>query len=219
MWSSAPASAQLGVTPRVLAVDPTHTITEVSISSLRARPVIFDTLIEQWEQRGSDDTYTPSRSFVAVPSVFSVSPYATQLLRLAMRTPVFGAREMAYRVRIVEVVAGNATPPASARTFSIPLFVAPAKAEGDVRYELHRRSETGYDVVVRNDSNVHTYIATLALDGQGQELYAGKVGAFVLAGNARTIPVTLRAPLVGPATLRIEAEGGITRSISVQSTP
>ena len=212
-------AAQLGVAPRVVTIDASHPVAEVSVSSLRARTVIFDASIDRWEQRGDSDIYAATGSFVFVPSVFALNPYATQLVRVALRTPAIENREAAYRLSIVEVVAGSATPPPSARAFSIPVFVAPAKLEGDVRYELRARAGNRCDVVVRNESNSHAYIATLAVESDGRELFAGKVNAFVLAGNTRTIPVTLRAPLRGAATLRIANEAGSERSISVQATP
>lgn len=218
-WPVSSAAAQLGVTPRMLTIDAKHPIAEVSISSLRARPVIFDTSIELWEQHGNGDTYAASRSFIAVPSVFTVNPYATQLLRVTGRSPASDGREAAYRLSIVEVIAGSATPPPSVRAFSIPIFVAPSKVEGDVRYELRMHGDNRYDVVVHNESNTHTYIATLAVESGEHKLYTGKVGAFVLAENTRTIPLTLSAPLRGPATLRIENDAGTTRSVSVQASP
>lgn len=210
-------AAQLGVTPRVATIDAHHPIAEVSVSSLRARTVIFDTKIERWEQRGDNDTYAASgAAFATVPSVFSLDPYATQVVRVAPRPPAAGDRETAYRLSIVEVIAGSATPPPSARAFSIPLFVAPAKLEGRVRYELRLHAGNTYDVVVHNESNSHTYIATLALESAGQEIYAGKPATFVLAGNTRAIPVTLRARVNGPVTLHIEDETGNERSIELQ---
>ncbi len=212
-------AAQLGVTPRMVTIDAHHPIAEVSISSLRARTVIFDTRLERWEQRGDNDTYAATESFATVPAVFSLDPYATQLVRIAPRTATAGDREAAYRLSVVEVIAGAATPPPSARVFAIPLFVAPAKVEGEVRYELRAHAGNTYDVIVHNESNIHAYIATLAVESDGQELYAGKPGAVVLAGNTRAIPVTLRAPMRGPVTLRIADESGNERSVPVQATP
>jgi P pilus assembly chaperone PapD len=212
-------AAQLGVTPRVVTIDASHPIAEVSVSSLRARTVIFDASIERWEQHGDSDSYAATTSFVFVPWVFALDPYKTQLVRVALRTPAIEDHEAAYRLSIVEVIPGTATPPPSARAFSIPLFVAPAKLEGGVHYELRSRAGNRCDVVIRNESNSHTYIATLAIESDGRELFAGKVTAFVLAGNTRTIPVTLRAPVHGPATLRVADETGRERSISVQANP
>jgi P pilus assembly chaperone PapD len=210
-------AAQLGMAPRFATIDARHPIAEISVSSLRARTVIFDTSIERWEQRGDNDTYAAaSGAFVTVPSVFSLDPYATQLVRVALRSPAGEDREAAYRVSIVEVVPNNATPPPSARVLSIPLFVAPPKMEGEVSYALRPHAGNTYDVVVRNESNTHAYIATLAIEAGDRELYAGKRGVYVLAANTRAIPVTLRAPLRGPATLRVGNEGGAERSISVQ---
>lgn len=212
-------AAQLGVIPRVVTIDASHPIGEVSISSLRARTVIFDTKLERWEQRGDNDTYTASDSFVTVPLVFALDPYATQLVRVARRTTVTPDREAAYRLSIIEVVAGAATPPPGARAFSVPLFIAPAKSEGQVRYELRAHAGNTYDVVVLNESNTHTYIASLALESSDRELYSGKVATFVLAGNTRAIPVKLGAAVRGTVTLRIVDEAGSERSISVQVIP
>lgn len=212
-------AAQLSVTPRVVTIDASHPVAEVSVSSLRARTVIFDASIARWEQHGDRDSYTATAAFVLAPSVFALDPYATKLVRVAMRSPAIGDREAAYRLSIIEVVAGAATPPPSARAFSIPLFVAPAKLEGDVRYELRARGGNRCDVVVRNESNAHAYIATLAIESDERELFADKINAFVLAGNTRTLPVTLRAPLRGTLTLRVADEAGNERSISVQATP
>ncbi|HEX5275170.1 MAG TPA: fimbria/pilus periplasmic chaperone [Candidatus Rubrimentiphilum sp.] len=212
-------AAQLGITPRVATIDAHHPIAQVSVSSLRARTVIFDTRLERWEQRGDNDTYAATDSFVAVPSVFSLDPYATRTVRVALRAPATDDREGAYRLSIVEVIAGAATPPPSARAFSIPLFVAPAKVSGEVRYELRAHAGNTYDVVVHNESNTHTYIGTLAVESADQELYAGKAATFVLAGNTRAIPVKLRAPVHGSVTLRIAGEDGSERSIPVQAIP
>ena len=219
VWPLFSSAAQLGVAPRTLTIDAKHPIAEVSISSLRARPVIFDTSIERWEQHGNDDTYAASKSFIIVPSVFALNPYATQLLRVTVRSPASDGREAAYRLSIIEVIAGSATPPPSARAFSIPIFVTPSKVEGDVRYELRTHGDKRCDVVVHNESNTHTYIAAISVASGDQQLYAGKVEAFVLARNTRTIPLTLNAPLRGPATLRIENGAGTARSVSVQASP
>jgi P pilus assembly chaperone PapD len=212
-------AAQLGITPRMVTIDAHHPIAEVSISSLRARSVIFDARLERWEQRGDNDTYAATEAFATVPSVFSLEPYATQVVRIAPRTAPAGDREAAYRLSIVEVIANNATPPPSARVFAIPLFVAPAKVEGEVRYDLRAHAGNTYDVIVHNESNTHTYIASLALVGSDGELYTGKPATFVLAGNTRAIPVTLRAPVSGTVTLRITDDTGNERSVRVQATP
>jgi P pilus assembly chaperone PapD len=217
VWRLTTSAAQLGATPRMVTIDAHHPIAEVSISSLRARTVIFDTRLERWEQKGESDTYAPANSFVTVPAVFALDPYATQLVRVAQRTPVIADREVAYRLSVIEVVAGAAAPPPTARAFTIPLFVAPAKVDGEIHYDLRARSGNRADVIVRNGSNTHAYIATLAIENAGRELFAGKIGAFVLAGNTRTIPVTLRAPVHGTVTLRIANEAGTEHSIEVQA--
>jgi P pilus assembly chaperone PapD len=110
-------SASFSLRPESATIDAHARVAEFEFTSLDARPTVFQVEIES------------AKDFVVVPSVFLVGPYETETFRIALRKFALPANEERYKISVVEVVAGTATPPPSARRFTATLVLARPSAK------------------------------------------------------------------------------------------
>jgi fimbrial chaperone protein len=116
----------------------------------------------QWTQGDGQDALDPSRDLIASPTVFTLAPQGTQLVRVALRRAPDATREHSYRLVLQEV------PPAPAPDFtglqvalrlSLPVFVA-AEASSPPRlaWSAARNPDGGLTVTAQNTGSIHARI-------------------------------------------------------------
>jgi len=93
-------AATFGAVPATLTVERPRRVTEVELSSLDARRVIFDVSVRRGE---SGEDVAASSDVVVVPPIFSLAPYGVVVVRIAFRSPP-PAGEEHYRVVATEVI-------------------------------------------------------------------------------------------------------------------
>ena len=206
-------SATFGTKPASLTIDPRHPIAQVAVSSLNARVVSFDVRVHRWTQNANADVLGSDEpaGLIVVPPIFSIAPFDTTLVRVAFRqTPSSPKVEDSYQVVMTEITP-SANPPA--RVITVPLFIRPATSSGEALYTLRPAGGNTASLIINNQSNAHIYVSKLSISLNGETLYNGKFTMYVLAGTARSVPLTLRAPLIGArADLRFENEDGASQS-------
>ena len=106
------ASISFSLKPESTTIDADEHVAEFEFTSRSARPTVFEVEVE------------PSRNFVVVPTVFLIEPYDTQTFRVGLRNFALPKSEEQYKVTVVEVVPGEATPPPSARRYTATLVLA-----------------------------------------------------------------------------------------------
>jgi len=190
----AAAYASLQLAPSNVTLDATHSIAQFTMSSLDARVLVFDLEPVAWSQKGDSDFFAPTSELLVVPPVYDVRPFKRALVRVGSREKQEEpARERAFQVRFREVLAPGVQ--GTPRTLTAAVFIAPKQRRGDVRYELERLSPQQARLDVQDDSNVHAYLGQVRLESDGQEVYSASLGAYVLAGNARSFVLALAHPL------------------------
>ena len=185
------------------------------MSSLDARDLIFDLEAVAWSQRGDEDSFVPTTDLTIVPPVYDVQPFRRVLVRFGLREkPIDVSAERAFQVRFREVLpAGSSEKP---RTLAAAVFLAPAHQQGEVKYALQRVDEKDVKLAVDNQSNAHVYLGKIRLESGGQEVFAGSLGAYVLAANSRTFALQLSHPLVAKeAQLSIESDENASTTVDV----
>lgn len=177
------------------------------MSSLEARPAIFDVEAVSWAQNGDANAFLPAPELIVAPRIYDVQPYEREPVRVALKAPYELARtERAYRLRFREVRAPGAT--GIARIIEIPVFVAPAERRGEARYELRDEGGGRAILTVRNDSNEHVRLENIRIELAGVQAYSGSIDAYVLAGNTRSFPISLSQGLRGAQEVKIVLRSG-----------
>ncbi|MDX2463821.1 MAG: molecular chaperone [Porticoccus sp.] len=99
----------------------------LTIHNQHTESTVIQLEASDWHQDDSGDNYQPSQNLIATPTVFSLQPGESQLVRVGLRRPINKNTESAYRLFIQEVPSTsirNATVQVVLR-FSLPVFVAP----------------------------------------------------------------------------------------------
>jgi P pilus assembly chaperone PapD len=212
--SAALAYASLQLAPRSVTLDAAHQVGQISMNSLDARDLIFDLEAVAWTQRGDADSFAPTTDLQIVPPVYDVQPYRRILIRVAMRGKTAAPAERAFQVRFREVPqpGSHETP----RTLTATVFAAPAQPQGEAKYTLQREGERAAKLTIDDQSNAHVYLGIIRIESGGQEVYSGSLDAYVLAGNARSLPLQLTHELKpGEAQLTIETAGNNSTTVDV----
>lgn len=175
-----------------------------------------------WAQSNGQDAFVPTPDLMINPGMFEVQPGQTQVLRMGWRgTP--SSREQTYRIilRELPVAAMVSTPSAAAPTIAapgmaikvllemrLPVYLAPAKAEGEPAWSARRLGLDSVEVRLDNQANVHTVIDELRVQGEGTDkaLATQGVHAAVLAGQQRRWVLPLASNATGPLALVVRSD-------------
>jgi len=192
-------------------------------------PVVVQLRTAAWTQQEGREVHTETAELLATPPIFTLAPGASQILRVALRRPVEGGNEVAYRLFIREVPQEpkpGFTGLTTALEMSIPLFARPrAPVAPALDWQLKKRADGGYSLFVRNEGNAHAQVANLALSvpdaSEPLAIYSGF--AYLLPGQSREIALQRGAqptPPVQGSTFKLTAytdAGDIALSLSPES--
>jgi fimbrial chaperone protein len=145
-----------------------------------------------WSQPGGEEKLEPTHDVLVSPTVFTLPPKGTQLVRVALRREADASRELSYRLFLQEV------PPEASPDFkglrvalrlSVPVFVLPAAdAKPALEWSATRNAEGAIVLRAENKGNAHARVLSLTLtpgSGQGATLQ-DSVATYVLPGQYRT---------------------------------
>jgi P pilus assembly chaperone PapD len=196
----------LQISPASVTLDATHTIGQLTMSSLSAQNVIFDLQTVAWRQDGDKDEFTPTNALAVVPPVYEIAAFRAMLVRVGLQRNAGDVKtEIAFQIRFREVTQPGAT--TEARTLFAPVFVAPAERTGDVEYELARSGAQQAVLHVKNGANAHTYVGRVTIRSGERVAYSGAIDDYVLSGNSRSFLLTLEHPVEG-TTAEISIKNG-----------
>ncbi len=122
--------ARLNIAPLRLEFDAGKTSATVMLTNTSARPLAVQTRLFAWSQAGGEDSFAPSSALTVSPSIISIAPGATQIVRV-MRTVAVSQGEKPFRLAVDQLPdpasAGNGEAEARLR-FTLPLFMDRATA-------------------------------------------------------------------------------------------
>jgi fimbrial chaperone protein len=149
---------------------------------------------------------------LAVPPVFELGPGERQVIRLALRRPLDGAGERAWRLLITEVP--QEVQPGTvgfAMRFNLPVFATPPGAEAAPSWRVRAGAGGAAELVLLNGGRAHYRLGKFALAGGGPTapLLESEQAGYVLAGESRVWPLGRPLAELPPALeVRLEREGG-----------
>ena len=190
--AASPASAgSFSVTPVRVDLDPGGRAQTVELRNDGAAAVMIQVEAFDWTDRAEAvEELAPTGDVLAAPPVFEFGPGESQIIRLALRRPLAGAEERAYRLVISEVPnelqAGNGV--AVALRLNLPVFVTPPGAAPEPVWTAHRLPDGGGELRLSNPGTAHVQLRRIRLaaeEGRGRPLLDTEEADRVLAGRER----------------------------------
>ena len=208
---AAPAAAgTLTVSPVLVELPPDGRPEVIRLHNPGPRPTLVQVEAIAWAEPDALDAAPRAAEVLAVPPVFELAPDGRQIIRLALRRPLAGPAEQAWRLLITEVPRATG-PDTGGLTFAvrlnIPLFATPAGAAPDPVWTLRSAEGGAAELVLTNRGTTRLQIIALELRApqRGPSLLASEEPVYALAGEARRWP--LDRPLDRlPAGLEVHVE-------------
>ncbi|WP_133366328.1 molecular chaperone [Qipengyuania sediminis] len=128
--AAAAATASLAVTPLRVELPASATAETVQVQNSTDAPMAVQIRLFAWTQDNGEDVYAPSSDLLISPSIVSIPPRQTQLVRV-LRKAGAGAGEKRYRLVVDQLPDPAKARPGVAQTrvrFAIPVFVDRDKA-------------------------------------------------------------------------------------------
>ena len=192
LWLPPASAGSFGISPLRLELSGPVSTAALTVRNDEDAPALIQVETLQWTQDGGQEQLDPTTDLLVSPTVFTLPPKGTQLVRVALRKSPDPTRELSYRV-ILQEVPPEASPDFTglrvALRLSIPVFVAPTTpAKPDLAWSA-TLDENGA-IVLRADNNggAHARVLGFALtpeSGTGPVLQ-DTVATYVLPGQYRT---------------------------------
>lgn len=97
--ASVPGMARLNIAPLRLELDASKPAATLMLTNTSERPVPVQTRLFAWSQDGGEDRFAPSSALTISPSIISIPPGATQIVRL-LRTGAASPGEKRFRLAV-----------------------------------------------------------------------------------------------------------------------
>jgi P pilus assembly chaperone PapD len=147
--------------------------------------------VYSWNRDGGTDTLEPTDDLVGLPLTFALAPSSTQTVRIGIRGPVGGDKELAYRVVVGEIVPDRRLAQGIDMlvSFNFPVYIAPTgKIDRAAAWTAKEDDSRRLTLSVQNTGNVHlAFQHLLVRDGKHRDaLVDTNVKDTVLAGGRYT---------------------------------
>lgn len=144
-----------------------------------------------WSQAEGEERLEATRDVIVSPTVFTLPPRGSQLVRVALRRAPDARRELSYRLALQEVpseASANFTGLRVALRLTVPVFVQPAIApRPDLEWSIARGDDGNVVLRAENQGEAHARVLGFKLwtaGGEGPVLQDGGA-AYVLPGQYR----------------------------------
>jgi fimbrial chaperone protein len=163
-------------------------IASVTINNDSNQAMSFQAETMAWTQVNGSDSYQPTQDLLISPVVVQIPAKSSQVFRVALRQPLSGDVEKAYRLMLEDVSeVVNPQPDVVAVHFrhNLPVYVTPeGEAKLALRWSRCKAASGKGCVRLANDGNSHVRFLELTVGGNGwQQVIKNGVGASVLAGS------------------------------------
>jgi fimbrial chaperone protein len=178
--------------------------------------------VMQWRQVDGESVYEPTRELIATPVLFRVAPQGRQLVRVGfVNPPAETPSERSYRLYLTEVAEdkGQTSQVRFLLQLGIPLFLAPAKAQDAIDWQLQRQPGGQLRLTAVNRGNRHVRLQSLRLDDARGRLFEQQSLDYLLAGSRRSwLLVPERPPAAGRVRLQAQSGRGLIET-ELATTP
>ena len=120
-----PGLARLNIAPLRLELDASKPPATLMLTNTSERPIPVQTRLFAWSQDGGEDHFAPSSALTISPSIISIPPGATQIVRL-LRTAAASPGEKRFRLAVDQLPDPTLAQSGSAEArlrFTIPVFL------------------------------------------------------------------------------------------------
>lgn len=202
-------AAEISVRPLGLTLTAEQPIRTFMVANPGANPVTVQLQALAWRQSGGTDELTPTRELLITPPIVEIPPSESQLVRVGLRRKPEPARELAYRVRFLEVP----PPPEPGFTglvvaleISVPVFVSPpASTAPEAHWNARMSDNGGLELTVANRGNAHLKVTEVAVSSGGEQIGGGKKLVYVLPGSSQSFTVPVERVVSSGTSLEVEA--------------
>jgi fimbrial chaperone protein len=181
----------------------------VRLHNTGAGTTLISVVAVEWAE--DVDAAPRTSEVLAVPPVFELGPGERQVIRLALRRPLDGPGERAWRLLITEVP--QEVQPGTvgfAMRFNLPVFATPPGAEAAPLWRVRAAAGGEAELVLENAGRAHYRLGPFALAAGGPTaplLESGQAG-YLLAGERRVWPLGRPlAELPEALEVRLERDG------------
>ncbi|HEX6141236.1 MAG TPA: fimbria/pilus periplasmic chaperone [Geminicoccaceae bacterium] len=195
-------SGSFNVSPIKIELPPDGSPSTVRVLNLESTPVLVRIEARSWADE--IDSAPRSSEVLAVPPVVEVPGGGAQVVRLALRRPLTGSLEKAFRLLISEVPRERPDGVQGVTLtlrLALPIFVTPPGAVSDTSWAIVRTAGEDAHLVAMNKGAAHLLLKELK--ASDAELLEG--ATYVLAGESKSWP--LDTPLSAlPDVVEVRAE-------------
>ena len=209
-------AASLTVAPTRVDLAEGETSAAVTLHNNDADTVMVQVQTFAWPDGPATVDLQPTRALLAVPPIAEIAGRGRQIIRVALRAPLIGPQEHAFRLLITEVPRGSAkaTGVRFALRLSLPVFVTPKDAEPSPVWSLRASGQGAVTLVLRNEGHAHLQVRRIAWrpDGRAGQATSIDAPAYVLAGREHGWPLP-SGIAAGPIQLEAETNIGPLHAI------
>ncbi|NTV94802.1 MAG: molecular chaperone [Thiobacillus sp.] len=203
LWSIGVSAANIGIMPVGASLAQGRDRAAITVTNQGQEGVVMQVDTVAWTQENGEDRYLPTRDLLVNPPLFTLKAGRSQVLRIGLRQPPTGEREIAYRLILREVPQVAPTPSADAAAagqvqvllqMRLPVYVEPARPEPGRRWQARWTGDGRLDLTLDNTGNVHLVVGELKLRPaeaapDSAPLATVKASTSVLPGQSRTWPL------------------------------
>jgi len=191
-WLPPASAGSFGISPVRVELSGQAMTATLTVRNDEDAPALIQAESVLWTQSGGEEKLDPTTDLIVSPTVFTLPPKGSQLVRVALRREADATRELSYRL-ILQEVPPEASPDFKglrvALKISVPVFVAPvAEAKANLAWSATRNASGALILRADNQGAAHARVLSFVLtpeNGNGPVLQ-DSVAAYVLPGQYRT---------------------------------
>lgn len=209
------AEGGFGVLPVRVDFTPESRSASITVTNEEATQRVMQIEILSWRQENGRDVVEPTSDVIAAPPVFTLAPFMTQTIRVALVHRLPADKESCYRLIVKEVPSQLRVAHYGAVVnleFNLPVFVAPADVSlQKLQWDVARVDAKHIRLSVYNPTNVHVHFDSVSLDLPHGGSIAGRGVPYVLAGGRKSWLLNVPSPVGVGDSARISVKMDGTR--------
>lgn len=151
-----------GVTPVKLFLSSKQMVGVIHVTNHSEESGLLQLSLFNWEQSKGKDTYNKSQDILITPPLFKLPPHKTQVIRFAMKHPIFNLSQKTYRLHIRDLEQPGNKKTGQTLYFlmdiSLPLFVQPQQINEHFVWSAKRLNPKQINLKLHNDGNVTLFV-------------------------------------------------------------
>jgi fimbrial chaperone protein len=192
LWLPPAPGATFSISPLRVELSAQSSTAALTVRNEEDVPALIQAEALLWSQAEGAEKLDPTDDLLVSPTVFTIPPRGSQLVRVALRKQADASRELSYRLILQDV------PPAASPDFtglrmslrlSLPVFIAPTTpAKPDLAWSATQDASGAIVLRADNSGGAHARVLSFTMtpeSGTGAVLQ-DTVATYVLPGQYRT---------------------------------